>query len=144
MTQRFWLQVQVTKSLTSISLRLQNAVIVYFRMIQLLSLKTFHSFIFSPSLFVLLNQWTWSERVYIEREIFVIEVNNAGDWNSFYKGVLLSITEETPGKTRNNIKQFYIMCQRNLGGFIQFNFITSCLKCIRSISLRFVYFPSHT
>lgn len=144
MTQQFWLQDQVTKSLTSISLRLRNAVIVYFRMIQLLSLKTFHSFVFPPSLFVLLNQWTWTERVYIELEIIVIELNNAGYWNSFYKGVLLSITEVTPGKTRNNIIQFYIMSQRKLGGLIQFNFITSCLKCILSISLRFVYFPSHT
>lgn len=44
---------------------------------------------------------------FIELEIIVIESNNAGYWNSFYKGVLLSITEVTPGKTRTDTIQFY-------------------------------------
>lgn len=113
-TQQFWLQIQVTKSLTSISLRLRNAVIVYFRMIQLLSLKTFHLFIFPPSLFVLLNQWTWTERVYIEPEVIVIELNNAGYWNSFIRAFYFQLLKSRLERQGIISYSFILCCNVNL------------------------------
>lgn len=91
-----------------------NAVIVYFRMIQLLLLQTLFSFVYFPSEFVCTTEpvkvgWT---RVHWTRNHCCWD-KQSRVLKPFYEGVLLSITDVTPGNTRNNIIQllyFIILC----------------------------------